>query len=1046
MIKIAICDKIGLCYDGDTLKNHGLGGSESAVILMSKELQKLGFSVTVFNNCIDSSYSKEGIFDGVRYIDNSNAASHNETYDITIVSRTIEPFVNTTRYPFLQKSKLKVLWLHDTFCEGDEHVEPLLVNGVIDHVFTLSDFHTSYVLTCNHGKKRMYEVLKDKVFQTRNGAVKYIDDVDLSKKDKNHFVYNASLTKGLIPLIEDIWPEIKKRIPTARLTVIGGYYRFREDSELDDQGKKLKQLIKDPKFSDLGITFTDIIPQPKIAEILSTAGFMIYPNIFPETFGISTLESLLYKTPLITTNFGALEETAVDNACYKIDYPVEPNVVFPHINKEIQIKKFIELVVYAYNNDYLTQQKQNYCSVVDDIAGWDTVAIEWKRFFYNKLGKFLPVDEYRKAKIITDKVNRIFGRVNNMPNYKEYNSFGGQNRIIIVSPFYNSEKYIENCILSVAQQDYQNYVHILINDKSTDNSFEVAKATIEQLPTDIRNKFLLVNNNKNKGAIYNQITAITSKNTKPDDIIMLLDGDDWLVNNNTLFHLYNDYYQLGAEFTYGSCWSLVDNIPLVAQDYPNNVKQDRSYRNHKFNWGIPYTHLRTFKKSLFDKLENLDGFKDINGEFYRAGGDNAMFYEIIEQANPENVIAVKEIVYNYNDINPLNDYKVNGIEQNKNASLISNKNNIEKFSVVVPTMWRCNDVFEKILTELSNHTLVDEIIIINNEVNNTPDLDILNHYKIKMLNQKENIYVNPAWNLGVHESKNDKICLLNDDLWFDIKLLNKIHSMVTPENGAFGLCPGIEEFNQPPYIDGNIDIIEWNAHHTYGFGCLMFINKESWEDIPDELKIYYGDNFIFDNCTKNGKPIYIITNIKHSEKFANTTSDKNITDGFLEKEQVIYDKIMNNRSDNKKRLLIGIPSKKYIENETYKSIYDLNIPENYEVEFQYFYGYSREQIMNLMAEWAKNYDYTLFIKANSILDENLLIDIDNLNSDIVSIDNNSAFCVSKKVFNEYLSYPHFWKRETDKLEIESFISRATKAGASVSYLENKIKFIETFIM
>ena len=238
MIKIAICDKIGLCYDGDTLKNHGLGGSESAVILMSKELQKLGFSVTVFNNCIDSSYSKEGIFDGVRYIDNSNAASHNETYDITIVSRTIEPFVNTTRYPFLQKSKLKVLWLHDTFCEGDEHVEPLLVNGVIDHVFTLSDFHTSYVLTCNHGKKRMYEVLKDKVFQTRNGAVKYIDDVDLSKKDKNHFVYNASLTKGLIPLIEDIWPEIKKRIPTARLTVIGGYYRFGEDSELDDQGKK----------------------------------------------------------------------------------------------------------------------------------------------------------------------------------------------------------------------------------------------------------------------------------------------------------------------------------------------------------------------------------------------------------------------------------------------------------------------------------------------------------------------------------------------------------------------------------------------------------------------------------------------------------------------------------------------------------------------------------------------------------------------------------------------------------------------------------------
>ena len=155
-MKIAICDKIGLCYDGTTLQKNGLGGSESAVILMSKELHSVGFEVTVFNNCNDSSHSSAGVYDGVRYIDNSDAANHTETYDIVIVSRTAEPFLNKKRYPFLEKARMKVLWLHDTFCEGDQYVQNLLLSGKIDYLFTLSDFHTNYVLNCDHGQKRNY--------------------------------------------------------------------------------------------------------------------------------------------------------------------------------------------------------------------------------------------------------------------------------------------------------------------------------------------------------------------------------------------------------------------------------------------------------------------------------------------------------------------------------------------------------------------------------------------------------------------------------------------------------------------------------------------------------------------------------------------------------------------------------------------------------------------------------------------------------------------------------------------------------------------------
>ena len=185
MLKIAIIDTVGLTYDGTTLEKRGLGGSESAVILISKELAKIGFDVTVYNNCIDSQASP-GVYDGVKYIDHTQIDKFGDEYDVVFSSRSVFPFFPGSIYHFIPKSKWKVLWMHDTFCKGDENLEEMVVSGVINEVFTLSDFHTNYTFNNEHGKKRMFDVLKHKNFQTRNGAVKYIDEVDLNKKDPNH--------------------------------------------------------------------------------------------------------------------------------------------------------------------------------------------------------------------------------------------------------------------------------------------------------------------------------------------------------------------------------------------------------------------------------------------------------------------------------------------------------------------------------------------------------------------------------------------------------------------------------------------------------------------------------------------------------------------------------------------------------------------------------------------------------------------------------------------------------------------------------------------
>ncbi len=685
---VVVIDPLGLPYDGDTLNHRGLGGSESWTILFSQELIKLGFSVTVYNAC-DEEGCQPGVYDGVEYRPLHTISSQQDTHDIMIVSRTVWPYMNRTADPntpgyqrLRNAAKWKMLWMHDTFLTGDESLEELLLNGTIDEAVTLSDWHTSYIMTCNHGKKRNYEVLKNHIYVSRNGINRFNTDVDIANKDPDLFVYNASVSKGMTVLLEECWPLIKQRIPNAKLHIVGGFYRFRASDGPDEQEKKWHGL-HEKNHGKNGVHFTGIIRQEQIAELLSTATYFLYPTEFPETFGISTLEAQAYNCVPITTRFGALEEVAVDLASWKLDYSVTPNSVFPNINKAEQVKKFVDLVCYAYNNKYLTQQKQYYCNSVKEICGWDSVALQFKQHVFARCDWYMPVHETREANYISGRVHEVFGR--RMSNEVEWGSYHApQKEIVVISPFWNAEQYIAENIQSVAAQDYVNYRHILINDCSTDNSVAVATQTIESLG-ELAKNITVINNAENVGAVFNQIMTIREYVSDPETIVVLLDGDDKLIVNPNVFKYINQLHHRGNDFTYGSCWSMADDIPLIAQPYPQQVRNCKSYRSHNFTWGIPYTHLRTFKKKLLDKIDNAV-FKNTDGEWFRAGGDVAVFYNLIEAADPNRVCAVSDILCMYNDLNPLNDYKVNSHEQTKTASVAKGKHMIrKKILLAIPT-------------------------------------------------------------------------------------------------------------------------------------------------------------------------------------------------------------------------------------------------------------------------------------------------------------------------------------------------------------------------
>lgn len=95
------------------------------------------------------------------------------------------------------------------------------------------------------------------------------------------------------------------------------------------------------------------------------------------------------------------------------------------------------------------------------------------------------------------------------------------NKISIIIPVYNGEKYLRECIGSVLNQTYQNIELILVDDKSPDHSIEIEREYAEAYP----DKVQLIALEKNMGignALNIGIEACTGK------YFMFMGDDDWL--------------------------------------------------------------------------------------------------------------------------------------------------------------------------------------------------------------------------------------------------------------------------------------------------------------------------------------------------------------------------------------------------------------------------------------------------------------------------------------------------------------------------------------
>jgi glycosyltransferase involved in cell wall biosynthesis len=189
---------------------------------------------------------------------------------------------------------------------------------------------------------------------------------------------------------------------------------------------------------------------------------------------------------------------------------------------------------------------------------------------------------------------------------------------------------------------------------------------------------------------------------------------------------------------------------------------------------------------------------------------------------------------------------------------------MNKYSIIIPTLWKSART-KKLLSDLNECEYVDEIIVIDNEYDGYQDTLV---EKIRFVSFGENIYVNPAWNKGIELAKNECIALCNDDINFDPNIFGVITENILTYSGIIGMGEGnykdpIDEANGP-YID------VWQPGvNDWGWGCLILLKKSHWLPIPNDIKIWYGDNIIKDvNSVSKG----VLRNFKVETEMS-TTSD-----------------------------------------------------------------------------------------------------------------------------------------------------------------------------
>lgn len=265
----------------DTSVIGGIGGSEEATVYLAREFVKLGYKVTVYNQCGELG----GNYNGVEYI-SYHKFNPKDEFDVLIVWRqNLQENI---------KARRKYIWMHDVPMKDmiiDEDFD------TIDGVIVLSEYHKSFLSNLKN---------QDKIFVSRNGL--NIKDLEVTEERNPHrLIYASSYDRGLQHLLE-MWGDIRKEVPDAELHIFYGWNTYKEMMEKGRRPREFYDRMCVLMQQD-GVNEHGRIGQKKLAREYTKSGIWAYPCHFEEISCIGAMRGQATGAVPVTTDYAALQET-----------------------------------------------------------------------------------------------------------------------------------------------------------------------------------------------------------------------------------------------------------------------------------------------------------------------------------------------------------------------------------------------------------------------------------------------------------------------------------------------------------------------------------------------------------------------------------------------------------------------------------------------------------------------------------------------------------------------------------------------------------------
>ena len=189
-------------------------------------------------------------------------------------------------------------------------------------------------------------------------------------------------------------------------------------------------------------------------------------------------------------------------------------------------------------------------------------------------------------------------------------------KISIITVTKNSEKFLEDCILSVHNQSYKNYEHIIIDGNSTDNTVNIIKKHEEKITYWM---------SESDEGLYDAMNKGIKKST--GDIIGILNSDD--IYYDQALKIVNDYFnkKKNLDFLFGSVYK---------------YKLMHGYNPQKIKWSFGF--YTTHSVGFFIKRESQlkVGFYNLK---YKNSSDYDLFYRMILKFKMKGVATEKDEIF-----------------------------------------------------------------------------------------------------------------------------------------------------------------------------------------------------------------------------------------------------------------------------------------------------------------------------------------------------------------------------------------------------------------